>query len=214
MKSTVHPGEGMHGTERLRPTRSRLAGALMLLALSTSACDSSMNTPDIKRNPHPKIRYEITLTIHDAPGPFDAVSGHVQYEVADERCSPENTYTGTWNPPHAREPFALSQVDDHSYSGTVYLDLLQDEDYYDLGVCHWRAAFAVADMKVEDVTFSTSVSSNDMTAQRPSTEYLWKQAYMGPASDDGSGNSVPLIEAVKRNPERYFSATLTARAAF
>lgn len=35
----------------------------VFLAITTAACSQSMNQPDIKLNPHPKMRYEITLTI-------------------------------------------------------------------------------------------------------------------------------------------------------
>ncbi|MQQ99823.1 hypothetical protein [Glaciimonas soli] len=58
-----------------------------------------MNTPDIKQNPHPKMRYEITLTIKDAPGPFDAVTGFMQYDVTNEQCSPYNEFIGIYRNP-------------------------------------------------------------------------------------------------------------------
>src|ERR1700752_4864262 len=108
----------------LRIMRSRLAGTLMLLALLTSACNSSMKTPDIKLNPHPRMRYEIALTIHDAPGPFDSVSGYMQYEVTDKHCSPENPISGTWNPPFKDIPIAFTRMGDNIYTGTVHFDLL------------------------------------------------------------------------------------------
>lgn len=65
---------------------TRLASAMLLsLALITSACGSSMKTPDIKQNSHSKMRYEVTLTVNSAPGPFDAVMGFVQYTVMNDR---------------------------------------------------------------------------------------------------------------------------------
>jgi hypothetical protein len=67
--------------------------AKMSLVLSTSACGSLMN-PDIRQNPHPKMRYDITMTIEGAPSPFDSVNGHMQYDISNERCAPEDNLAG------------------------------------------------------------------------------------------------------------------------
>jgi hypothetical protein len=196
--------------------RSLISGVLfMVLALSTSACNSSMKTPDIKHNPHPKMRYEITLAIQDAPGPFESVTGFMQYEVANEECAPKDTFAGVYRkPPIQHPPIVFTRMSDFVYTGTLYLDLMRDEDYYGLGVCHWAMTAAIVEMKANGAVFSTSTSLNDVTSQKSSTEYLWKKAYLDPASRDGSGNSVPLIDAVKQHPASYFSATLTAKEDF
>ncbi len=174
-----------------------------------------MKTPDIKQNPHPKMRYEITLTIQGAPGPFDSVTGFMQYEIANEECAPKDTFAGVYHkPPIQHPPIVFTRVSDYVYTGIVHLDLMQDEDYYGLAVCHWAMTAAIVELKAKGATFSTSASLDDVVAQKPSTKYLWKQAYLDPASGDSSGNSVPLIDAVKQHPERYFSATLIAKEDF
>jgi hypothetical protein len=66
-----------------------------------SACDSSMNAPDIKHNPYPKMRYEITLTIKGAPGPFESIKGYMLYKVTNEQCAPFERFAGIYRPPPA-----------------------------------------------------------------------------------------------------------------
>jgi|GEM_PF-2561263 len=45
-----------------------------------------MKDPNIKQNPHPEMRSDITLTIQSAPGPFDVVAGFTRpYPTAYRR---------------------------------------------------------------------------------------------------------------------------------
>jgi hypothetical protein len=192
--------------------RSHLAGVfLTLLAITMPACNSAMTTPDIKLNPHPKMRYEITLTIDDAPGPFESVLGYMQFEVTDRQCSPEDPVSGTWNPPFKDVPVVLNRADKHVYTGAVYLDLLQDEDYYGLGKCHWRMTFVTIDLKGESPTFSPSLAANKIASQQFETTYFAKEHYFDPAAKGMSFGGVPLSDWITKQPEKFFSTTLTAR---
>ena len=84
---------------------THLTSSLILsLALITSACGSSMKTPDIKQNQHPKMRYEIIMTIDGAPGPFDSVTAFVQYKVSNDRCVPLTPISGATLPPEHHLP--------------------------------------------------------------------------------------------------------------
>ncbi|MBO9648881.1 MAG: hypothetical protein J7605_10240 [Variovorax sp.] len=188
-----------------------LISILILAAIATTACGSSMKPSDIKRNPHPKMRYELTLTIHDAPGPFDSIEGTMQYEVADKRCSPENPISGTWNPPHVNVPFAFNRVADNVYTGTVYLDILEDEDYYGLGVCHWQMTFAIVGMKAKGAEFSPDVSSAKIVTNQPETTYFAKEIYKRPTVEGLSTGGVPLSDWIAKQPSKFFSTTLIAK---
>ncbi|MDL9998458.1 hypothetical protein QTI24_07600 [Variovorax sp. J22P240] len=188
----------------------------IFLAITTTACGSTVKTLDIKQNPHPKMRYQITLTIHDAPGQFESVTGHVQYAITNERCAPENPVAGVYlPPPNQYIPFVVTQVADNTYTGTVYLDLLQDEDYFGKGVCHWALAHAGMDLKAKETAFGTSISLRDIVAQKPSTEYLSRTTYFDTLPADRRETGIPVgtpaSEYAHKNPQRFFSATLTAK---
>lgn len=92
-----------------------------------------------KLNSQPRQAYEITLKIKDAPGPFAVVKGGAQYDVVNEaECGRINLATGTAGRITSQEDVVLRRVADDEYRGTVYLDLMQDGDYFGRGVCHWE----------------------------------------------------------------------------
>ncbi|MDL9998462.1 hypothetical protein QTI24_07620 [Variovorax sp. J22P240] len=171
-----------------------------------------MKTPDIKQNPHPKMRYEITLTIQDAPGPFESVEGYVYYEVTNKECSPENPISGTWGQrPTASIPLVFTPIADGVYTGTVYLDLLQDEDYFGLGVCHWKFGTAGASLKAKEVGFTPGISSASIATGRSETTYFSREHYVDTTAKGMSFGGVPLSAWITKQPDRFFSATLIAK---
>jgi len=190
------------------------------LTLITSACGSPMKTPDIKQNPHPKMRYEITMTIQGAPGPFDSISGFVQYKVSNDRCVPLTPVSGATLPPEKSVPLELSHVSDNVYKGTLYVDLLQDEDYYGLGVCHWAVVAATASLKVKKADFSPDLFAESVLKQASETRYFSKKQFEAV----GRGELAPpvvsgVLPAEYRNlkPEwqqDMFSVTLSAKEDF
>lgn len=169
------------------------------LALATAACGSSaMQTqaphlphvdvkdnkpprPQIKRNPHPAA-YEVTLTIDNAPGPFGVVKAAMQYEVLDERCLPDlGGMAGTKASLLEWVPVELQHVSGNTYRGTVYDDLLVDEDYYGLGVCHWSLVAAQfklqAGVEKGETRFSHHIFHGDLTREGQIQAYFWKGHY-------------------------------------
>ena len=174
-----------------------------------------MQTPDIKHNTNPKMRYEITLTIKDAPGPFDSIDGAALYDIANKECSPFNSFIGIYNhPPTQDSRLTLSQMSDREYIGSTYLDLLQDEDYYGLGVCHWAMDRVIFRMKAGSSEFVASILRDEIISQQPQTVYLSKRAYMDRSIESGIGNSTLLNDAVRQHPEQFFPATITAKENF
>ncbi|MCG8277015.1 hypothetical protein [Stenotrophomonas sp. NLF4-10] len=92
-----------------------------------------------KLNPAPRKAYELTLQLKDAPGPFAVVSGVAQYDVVNEdQCGHIEPATGTASRITSQEDVVLHKVSDTEYRGMVYLDLMQDEDYYGRGMCRWE----------------------------------------------------------------------------
>lgn len=131
-----------------------------------------MKKPDINLNPHPKMRYEITLNIEDAPGPFDAVEGTAGYEVTNGSCVPLTPFSGATLTPEKDVPMALSRVSDKVYRGELYVDLLTDEDYFGLGLCRWSMPFANFSLRVGNLVFGHSLALNDILEKKPVTRYF------------------------------------------
>lgn len=199
----------------------RLTSSLILsLALITSACGSPMKTPDIKLNPHPKMRYEITMTIQGAPGPFDSVDGFVQYKVSNDRCVPLTPISGATLPPEKSVPIEFSHVSDNVYKGTLYVDLLQDEDYFGLGICHWAIVAATASLKAGKVDLSPDLFADSILKQASETRYFSKKQFEaiergGPTSPFVSGVLPADYKSLKPEWQQdMFPITLSAKEDF
>ena len=198
-----------------------LTSSLILsLALITSACGSSMKTPDIKLNPHPRMRYEITMTIDGAPGSFDSVTAFVQYKVSNDRCVPLQPISGATLAPEDSVPLDLTKVSDKVYTAQFYVDLLQDEDYYGMGVCHWEVVAATAVLQVKKVGFSPDLAKNEILEQKPATRYFSAHQYADAKQDKlappvSSGMLPSEYKGLKPEWQNdMFSVTLAAREDF
>ena len=183
---------------------------LLILALTSSACGSPMKTPDIKQNPTPKQRYEITLKIDDAPGPFDAIRAFINYRVTNEACVPLTPVTGVRIEPQETLPMTLTKVKDGVYQGTVYADQFMDEDYYGLGVCHWELVAVGVKLTAGNQDFSPAIYVEEIKAGQSIHRYFSSRAYReykgGHLVDIGNAHR----EDFKTQAADTFSTTLTA----
>lgn len=197
--------------------------SILSLASITAACGTSMNNPDIKHNPDPKMRYEITVTIEGAPGPFDSAEGIAFYEVNNKACVPERG--GPLNPlrlpPHTELPFSLTRINDHQYQGTIYLDLLMDEDYFGLGVCHWSLSNIATKLKVKKTTFTPGIDTAEIVSQKPLPRYYLQSNYTDASKGeewDVSGRPNKLADGPMgygpQDQDNIFSVTVQARESF
>ncbi len=171
----------------------------LLLSLAVSACSASettMNTdnpaspaPDAeqtalesryKRNPNPKQAYQITLTLADAPGPFESVEGFAQYQAPDCRYTVDKLAGVTATPQH-NLPISYTKINDTSYVGTVFLDAMLDENYFGDGVCSWEFTSVHARLKASgahaEAGFVARLIRDQVRMQKPVTTYLQKKFY-------------------------------------
>jgi len=198
----------------------RLISTLILcIALITSALGAPMKKPDIKQNSHPTMRYALTVTVDGAPGPFDAVSGSIDYKVSNDRCVPLTPISGATITPENHAAIALTHVSDHVYTGTIYADLMQDENYYGMGVCHWTAVAAAVAFKIHNVSFSPAISLDEIVAQKSVTRFFSNRSYLAAGKGEADMGPVDTGEprAAAYKPElqaQLFSITLSAREAF
>lgn len=123
---------------------------LAVLFLFLTACEASVDPKDVKPtiNPHPTLRYQITLRIENAPGPFEEINAVVSYEVTDKRCSPEDKFAGVYYPPSDQYvPLQLRPTGNDTYTGYVHRDLFESDDYFGLGTCDWDVGDITATLR-------------------------------------------------------------------
>ena len=199
--------------------------SILSLASITAACGASMNNPDIKHNPDPKMRYDIVVTIDGAPGPFDSVEGTAFYDVSNKACVPETG--GPLNPlriaPQKNVSFSLIRINEHQYQGIIYLDLLKDEDYFGLGICHWSLTSLTTKLKVEKTTFSPGIFVGDIVSLKPRVRYYLRSDYTNASNGeewDVSGRANKLANGPEtsgyepQDQSNIFSVTIQARESF
>ncbi len=186
--------------------------ATLSSTLLTSACGSSMKNPDIKQNPNPKMRYEITLAIQGAPGPFDSINGYAFYKVENQFCTPLQPISGARLPPEKDMPIVLERVADNVLRGTIYLDPLRDEDYFGLGVCHWQLQSINISSKFGEASFDSFLFADQIVRQESFKQYFPRKAYGDNSIKDMNYTGLTSLEEVKpqyRND--FFSTVLTAK---
>lgn len=197
-------------------------GLSLLLPLSACSFPASEKTmPDFKRNPHPKQRYQLTLTLANAPGPFASVEGFMQFDVRTPECLPPPKENGghLWPTPTEDIPFVWTRVSNTEYTGVVYIDGMIDEDYYGRGVCHWDLIQAYATLKAtgaeRETIFNPNIYPEKLIAQKAETTYFWKQFYPRNVDIDNypeSGQTDRSKMASSLKDEDLFTVTLSAKA--
>ncbi|MDO5611554.1 MAG: hypothetical protein Q4G62_12430 [Pseudomonadota bacterium] len=170
-----------------------------------------------KLNPAPKQAYEITLTIDNAPGPFEVVRGSAQFDVTNEGdCGYIDPISGALHRITRLEPFVLNKAGDNTYKGIIYLDYMMDEAYYGRAVCHWEFTAASGYLRAttdEGTTrFLPGLAREDVLAEKSTTTYFWRGGYprrkLDNFADIGSPSPLRMSEEVRHD---LFTITLSAR---
>ena len=174
-----------------------------------------MNPPDIKKNPSPKQRYELTMVIKDAPGIFDSIKGYMGYEISNKECIAEDPLDGTHNAPSEAPNFTFSKVSDGIYKGYIYLDYLSDENYYGVDICHWHLTSSYAMLKINGVVISPYIFRDQILSSSSNITYFSKNSYFDRKSVNryDSGIAKKFLDQVEEKPSEYFSIEISSKSA-
>ncbi|MGN2247737.1 hypothetical protein ACFWZ3_13700 [Frateuria sp. GZRR35] len=211
---TLVPVPRRPAARRRAAAMRRCVAAVLVAGLAAlpAACSSPMD--DIKLNPHPTQRYELIATV-DAPGAFDSVEGFLSYDVTNVECVPKNPVEGARNVPTTSRSFVLTRVDERTWKGSFYRDLLEDEDYFGLGVCHWDIGTVSPGFVVHGQTFGPGLMLPMVLSDQPFRRYFSKADYFNRSNNDmnaGVALERPSHdEEVRKHPDRFFHIEVQAR---
>jgi hypothetical protein len=180
------------------------AGALSYISLS--ACGGNAGHPKIELNQHPKMHYAISVSIDNPPGPFDNIDAFADYGVTNNSCVPEQPFSGARILPSKRVSLMLRKTGNTTHESDMYLDLVQDEDYFSKGVCRWSLAAITVTAKRQKMAFIIPLSAKNFKSTGAVTRYFSYSSYAD------SGEAVRNMGNTNRNayPEasRTFSITV------
>lgn len=169
-------------------------------------------------NPQPKRAYTLTLDLENPPGPFASVEATAQYDVANAaECGNKVPVAGAFPRITRNETFQLRRESDTRYTGTVYADLMLDDDYFGRGVCRWEFVEARIRLRAspdeKDTRFVAAITARDIASEASARTYFWKERYPRvPGIDDYADIGSPTLDPVpEADRHAFFAATLASR---
>ncbi|MBJ9974474.1 hypothetical protein IAE35_12785 [Pseudomonas sp. S75] len=183
---------------------------IALLATHTFAHGEPATRPDVTINPHPRMKYEVSVKVDGSPGPFDRIEAIADYRVKNEDCIALTPLTGATVPPEKRVPLTLLRSGNNRYTFEFFTDRIQDQDYFDRGVCQWSIVAVSANLWIENVNFSAPLFHDDIFQNHPVTRYYSNRSY--------ATRHMDRVDVGEPNRDQYedeanatFSITLDAR---
>ena len=186
---------------------------LIMTVLATGAAGLllKMNYADPehpKMNRHPIKLYEITATT-DAPGPWDSVSAYIGYDVVTPSCSPENKLLGVHElPTDLGRTIVMTRVGTKTWKGNFYRDLVLDENYYQLGICHWDATSVVANFVVHNEMFAAGGVMEEFLKNGTTATYFKTIDFTDRSRTAGALESLSTDPEVVQSPNAFFPITV------
>ena len=189
----------------------RLIGSLLFSLTLTTGCSMTHGDPrNPTKNPHPVKRYEVIATV-DAPGSWDSVTGVVFFGVINVDCVPQGALTGGRNVPNIDYDFEMTRVDEKTWRGYFYRDMLQNEDYFGLGLCHWDATGLGSKFTVHGANFTPSEGLKEALKARQYTEYFKKSDFLNHSLTDVGYGTTTTDPEVAKHPDAFFPIMVTVK---
>ncbi len=168
-----------------------------------------MEDAKIELNPHPKMHYAITVTFTDAPGLFDSIRVSAQYEVSNRDCVPEQPVSGATMLPSKRMELKIHRINEAIYETDVYVDQIEDENYFSKGVCHWSLVSVSAKASRGTMDFVTPLFNPEFFKAAGARRYFSYLSYNDTrARMLNTGN---LDRNAYPDPSKTFSVNVVAR---
>lgn len=182
----------------------------LLATLALSGCFRQIPPPDIKQNPARHEHYELTMTLHDVPGPYDSLDATVDYSVTNSHCVPLTPISGAALAPTKRLSLPLTKIGPTTWKADFYADLYLDEDYYHEGVCNWAMVAVSFGPVVKGNYFTGAIwHSHMLKGELSDVTYFATQSYLQPFDTPYAHTGNASREQFKE-PDKTFSVSMTA----
>ncbi|MBB4132702.1 hypothetical protein [Xanthomonas sp. 3075] len=176
--------------------------------------------PVYRKNPNPRQAYRITMTIEDAPGSFELVSGTAFYDMTNrDECAPFDPALGmSTKPKEAGVPVVFQKINNTSYTAMVYTDGMVDADYYGKGICRWEFGGLAASLKATGVKaetdFMPSLEKKYFFESKSKETFFWSGGYPRSKFDDYPDTGEESAEKyAEPNRSELFTVILKAERA-
>lgn len=176
----------------------------------------SIDQSQIKDNTHPTQRYEVSVTL-DAPEPVTTMTGGVAYIPVNVECVPKLPLEGARQVPNTSRDFNMTSTDGgRTWKGYFYRDMIEDEDYFGLGVCRWDIESVGAGFKAHGDGFGVSLSLQDLNSPRRYTSYFSRKEFFNKAINNGIAREWRAAyeessAEVAKDPSAYFPMTIEVK---
>ena len=152
---------------------SSQAGIITAMTLALVACGGSqVGPPDVKLNPSPIDRYEITLTIQNPPQHIHVIQGTAQFDIANKECMPlQDKIAGIKPRSWFIQPVRFTRIRDNTFAGQVLTDAIFDEDYYSIGICRWEMTGVFARFQFDEFYREASIDRRSIIREESKTNF-------------------------------------------
>ena len=193
--------------------------SVLVVSVTLTSCENRAHLMT-QTNPSPTAGFKVRLKIDNAPGPFEIIDVGGQFDVRNSnQCGKVIPAVGLPSKIVKSKDVSLTRVGDDEYEGVIYLDTMQDEDYYGRGVCHWELirayAVLIAADEVKDTSFAVSLPVHDLVKGGATTRYFVHADYPRLDEVDGytAGGKKTPDEFLPEYRAHVFSMTLSSLGA-
>jgi hypothetical protein len=167
---------------------------------------------EVKLNGTPKKHYALAISFSDLPGSISGLSATADYVVDNVECVAPQQISGARLRPEHNLPLTLQRVDNNRYITKIQIDALQDEDYFDLGECHWALNWATIRFASNTTKFVGAIPIDQIQAGAPVELHYLVSDFGKKTEPDASvfGEETDIFSA-EAGPR--FTLTLTATEA-
>jgi hypothetical protein len=131
-------------------------------------------------------------------------------------CAPDDWYEDGWRVPVLNTNIEMTRVDEKTWKGYFFKDLLLDEDYFGKGICHWNADRVTINFIAHDEIYRVTASSdpNGQLDYMTETSYFEKSSYLNRALNGQSEIGLSSYnDLVTDHPDKYIPITVSVKEA-